>query len=141
MSEISGFFPTAATSRNTNTTEAQVICAEVMLVDLVTELNLPFTALDTLTKAFKVMFKDSDVARNFQCGRSKGTAIVKEIAAKTSMGIAERMKRQPFTISTDGSNDAGSTKLFPLVVRTYDSHTLHRKVLLLAPTGRRRLAS
>ena len=55
---ISGFFPTAATSRNTNTTEAQVICAEVMLVDLVTELNLRFTALDKFTKAFKVMFKD-----------------------------------------------------------------------------------
>ena len=95
-----------------------VIKAEVMLVDLVTELNLPLASLDNFSKAFKLMFKEDKVAKQFQCGRSKGTAIVKEIAAKSTMSLALRMKSSPFTISTDGSNDLGSCKLFPIVVRT-----------------------
>ncbi|KAK0050591.1 hypothetical protein Bpfe_019928 [Biomphalaria pfeifferi] len=114
---IETFFPTSKAKKNTD-----VIKAEVMLVDLVTELNLPLATLDKFTKAFKLMFKD-DIAKDFQCGRSKGTAIVKEIAAKTTLSLAERMKMYPFTISTDGSNDCGSCKLFPIVVRTVDPNT------------------
>lgn len=66
-----------------------IIRAEVMLLDLATELNLPFSALDKLTKAVKIMFPDSELAKQFQCGRSKGTAIVKEIGATTSMKLAD----------------------------------------------------
>lgn len=69
------------------------------------------------------MFPDSKIATNFKCGRSKGTAIAKEIAAKTTLDLADRMKRLPFTISTDGSNDRGEEKLFPLVVRTFNPDT------------------
>ena len=91
-----------------------------MLVDLVKELNLPMTSLDKMTKAFKVMFKDSSIAKQFQCGRSKGTAIIKEIAAKSTISLADRMKVNPFTLSTDGNNDAGSKKLFPIIIRSLD---------------------
>ena len=61
------------------------------------------------------MFKDSDIAKNFQCARSKGTAIVKEISAKATLSLGERISLQPFTFSTDGSNDAGCHKLYPLI--------------------------
>lgn len=124
--KISGFFVQAPSSQSTAEKKNgdSSIRAEVMLVDLVTELNLPLSSLDTFNKALPKMFPDSKIAQNVQCGRSKGTAILKEISAKTSTAIADKLKQQPFTISTDGSTDAGDSKLFPLVVRTYDPDTL-----------------
>jgi hypothetical protein len=102
-----------------------------MLVDLATELNLPLSALDKFTKAFKLMFKKDDVAKQFQCGRSKATAIIKEIAVKSTLSLAECMKHHPFTVCTvfsvctddHVSNDMGSSKLFPIVVRIFDTET------------------
>jgi hypothetical protein len=85
--------------------KSDVIRAEVMLVDIITELSLPISTLDTFSKVFKIMFSDSDIAKQFHCGRSKGTAIVKEIAANTTLKLAERMRNCPFTVSTDISND------------------------------------
>lgn len=82
-----------------------VIRAETTLVDLAVELNLPMAALDKLSKGVKRMFPDSKIAKEFSCARSKGTAIVREIAAKTTVSLAERMLVQPFTVSTDGNND------------------------------------
>ena len=54
-----------------------------------------------------------------QCGRNKATAVIKEVAATCREGLIRRMKLQPFTLSTDGSNDTAS-KQFPIVVRTYN---------------------
>ncbi|KAK7504777.1 hypothetical protein BaRGS_00003805 [Batillaria attramentaria] len=122
--KITGFFiPKSDRALKGDADGQDVIRAETMMVDLVVELNLPMAALDRLSKGVKLMFPDSDIAKQFQCARSKGTAIVKEMAAQTTLGLAERMKKQPFTISTDGSNDKGGQKLFPLVVRTVDPHT------------------
>ena len=70
------------------------------------------------------MFPDSKIAKSFQCARSKGTAIAKEMSALTTLRLVERMKSQPFTISTDGSNDKGGEKLFPLFVRTVNPDTM-----------------
>ena len=53
------------------------------------------------------MFPKSTIAKNFQCAGLKGTAVTKEIAAKTTFSLVERMKKSVFTISTDGSNDSG----------------------------------
>jgi len=83
--KITGFFQAKA---ETSTESTDVIRAEVMMVDLAVELNLPMAALDKVTKAVKIMFKDSEIAKKFQCGRSKGTAITKEIAAQTSLNLA-----------------------------------------------------
>ena len=86
-------------------------------MDLATELNLPLSALDKFTKAYKLKKKSfkKDVVKQFQCGRSKRTPIVKEIAAKSTLSLAERMPHHPFTVFTDGNNDMGSNKLFPLL--------------------------
>lgn len=122
--KISGFFESQAASSGSESVDNDVIRAEVMMVDLITEVNLPISLLDKITPALKLMFKDSAIAKKFQCTRSKGTAIIKEIAAQTVWAIGDRLKSQPFTISTDGSNDSGSQKMYPLVVRTYDKTSL-----------------
>ena len=87
-----------------------MIAAEVAMVDLVVELNLPLSTLDKINKVVKKVLKDLDIAKNFQCAQLKGTAIVKEISAKATLSLGERISRQPFTVLTDGSNDAGCHK-------------------------------
>lgn len=99
------------------------IRAEVMLVELIAKLNLSMNSATTLTEAFKVMFHDSQIAQNFHCGRTKATAIVKDLASKHKKLLVERMRNGPFSLSTDGSNDSNS-KLYPIVVRTVNPETL-----------------
>ena len=107
-----------------NDKETDVIAAEVAMVDLVVELNLPLSTLDRINTVVKKVFKDSDIAKIFHCARSKGTAIVKEIGAKSTFSLGERISRQPFTVSTDGSNDVGCHKLYPLVIRSVHPDSL-----------------
>ena len=40
-----------------------MIAAEVAMVDLAVELNLPLSTLDRINKIFKKVFKDSDIAK------------------------------------------------------------------------------
>ena len=121
MPPLNSFFKT---DKKSNDKETDVIAAEVAMVDLVVELNLPLSTLDKINKVVKKVFKDSDIAKNFQCARSKGTAIVKEISAKATLSLGERISRQPFTVSTDGSNDAECHKLYPLVIKSVNPDTL-----------------
>ena len=59
-----------------------VFSAKVKMVDVVSDLNLPMSSLDKLSKGMKKMFDDSKTGKSFQCARtSKGTAISKEISA------------------------------------------------------------
>lgn len=51
------------------------------------------------------MFPDSKIAKDFHSGRSKTTAVIKEMAAQQKSTLRERMRATPFTVSTDGSND------------------------------------
>ena len=130
---IRGFFvekPT--TSATASDLELDVTRSEVMLVELAVELNLPMTAVDNFSKAIKRITPDSEIAKRIQCGRSKATAIAKEIAAKTTLDLGRRLQKQVFTLSTDGSNDRGNAKLFPLVVRTVHADTCEVKSELLS---------
>ena len=99
------------------------IRAEVMMVELLTELNLSMNAATTLTASFKKMFPDSVIAQRFQCSRTKTTAIVKDLALKHKELLHQRMKSGPFSLATDGSNDSNA-KLYPIVVRTLNPETL-----------------
>nr|KAG5703042.1 hypothetical protein BaRGS_016203 [Batillaria attramentaria] len=47
---------------------------------------------DTLTSAMKAVFPDSAIARGLKCGRSKATAMIKEMAAQAASGLQERMR-------------------------------------------------
>ena len=106
--------------------------AEALLVTTLVDSNLPLSAADKFTKTLKEMFPDSEIARSLQCGRSKATAMLQELAADSKTTLAQRMKNRPFTVSTDGSNDAGS-KLFPIVVRTVDETSAVRSDVLSVP--------
>ena len=121
--KILDLFPASSGRSQVSNQELSVMRAETYFVDAVVEMNLPMASLDTFSKLVKKAFRDSKIAQSFQCARSKGTAVAKELAAKITLALAERMKLGPFTLSTDGSNDSGSSKLFPLVVRTVNPDT------------------
>ena len=58
-----------------------VFSAKVKMVDSVIDLNLPMSSLDKLSKGMKKMFHELKIGKSFQCARSKGTAIAKEMSA------------------------------------------------------------
>lgn len=129
--DLSNFFKKKSSIENNFST----MKAEMSFIDFALEHNIPLAAMDKLTKVVKKSFPDSEIARTFQCGRSKSTALVKEISADAASGLIETMKKSPFTISTDGSNDIGSLKLFPIVVRTVNPETREvRSDVLSVPT-------
>ena len=49
---------------------------------------------------------------------------MKEIGAKSTLSLGERISQQPFTVSTDGSNDVWCHKLYPLVIRSIHPDSL-----------------
>ena len=106
---------------------------QLIFVDMVVKANLPLATMDKITKAVQQAFPDSAVASKFQCRRLKGSVMIKESAAIHTSNLAERMRSEPFTVSTDGSYDRGNTKLFPLVVQTVDSDLTVRSDVFSVP--------
>ena len=75
-----GFGQTAAAKIARQKQEEQkkkVLCAEAQFIQFVAEHNLPFRCGDHFTKLVKVMFPDSDIARQFQCSRTKTSVLVR----------------------------------------------------------------
>lgn len=103
-----------------NPLDEKVMNAEMLWNKFLVEHNLPIAASDHAGPLFKAMFPDSEVAKRFSCGRSKATAINHCLANEISADIVQNMKKNPFSISTDGSNDGGEGQLYPIVVRTFD---------------------
>ena len=66
--------------------------AETIMSWMLAEINIPMNTADTFTRAVKVMFPDSEIARNFQCDRSKSTALVKELSRSTREDLLASMQ-------------------------------------------------
>ena len=84
--------------------------------------NVPFAFADTISPLVKACFKDSPTAQGYRSKRTKTTAIINiAVAPHFKTELVNKMKMQPFTLITDGSNDTGTT-FFP---RLYSSHRLN----------------
>lgn len=58
------------------------------------------------------MFPDSKIAEKYGCGRTKTTAIIDCMGQTDVNKVVELMKYNPFSLSTDASNDYDDIKLF-----------------------------
>lgn len=106
--------------------------AECLFTAFLIEHNVPFTAADHAGDLFRKMFPDSKEAKNYACARTKTTAIVKEMADNAIDEVISHLKHTPFSVATDGSNDASKdAKLYPIVV-TFCDRTV-RTALLAMP--------
>jgi hypothetical protein len=82
--------------------------------------NLAFLTSDHATKLFHKMFPDSDIAKQFACGRTKTTAVVKEALSPHYLEkVISNIKVGPFSIMMDESNDK-TNKSCIILVRIFD---------------------
>ena len=68
------------------------------------------TTLDRFLKTFP----DSKIAKNYACGKTKSTCILnRAIKPDQQSSLLEHIKNNYFSISSDGSNDQGLSKMNP----------------------------
>ena len=112
--------------------DQSVVRAEVLFTQFLIEHNIPLAAADHSSKLFRAMFPDSNIARQYACGRTKTTAIVETLADDTDDIISQCLRSGPFSLATDGSTDMDSVKLYSLVVRFL--HPQHGRIMCLLLT-------
>ena len=87
-----------------------VVEAEVKFGYMLGEHHLPFLLVDHCTKLFHSMFPDSTIAKDFKCGHTKATAILKVIAQDILQQIKELLKQfSYFSLQVDKSTDISVT--------------------------------
>jgi len=105
----------------TNSKDLSVIRAETLFAEFLVEHNLPLACSDHAGKLFRKMFPDSAVAAKYGSARTKTACIVESLADFDAKRIVCAMKNGPFAMATDGSNDIGAVKLYPICVRYFDA--------------------
>lgn len=72
--------------------------------------NVPLAVADHFSPLMKECFKDSDVAQRYGAARTKTTCIInRAIAPYLHDELVKKMRNRPYTLSTDGSNDTGTS--------------------------------
>lgn len=115
-------------ANSTNSSSASILRAEAMVAEFIAKHNLSLSVADELVPLIKKI-SATGFAKDMRCGRSKATALLNGISVISQESIVKRMRIGPFTLSTDGSNDMGSSKLFPLVVRTVSETGVNSEVV------------
>lgn len=110
-SKLANFFPGSG--------DQSVIRAEVLFTKFLIDNNLQLSVSDKFNKLASTIFPDSVIAKKFQCARTKATAITNTLAQDSMVALADTLKKNVFSLSTDGSNK-GDLKLYPIVVRCLD---------------------
>ena len=125
MSISSMFAAKGASAEDGHTNK--VMYGEALMLDFIAQHNLSLSVANSLPELIKSMCPDSSIAKDLKCARSKSTAMTKELSKVVKESLW--MKKGPFTISTDGSNDMEKSKLFPTVVRTVSEQGVKSEVL------------
>ena len=95
-----------------------VINAELLFQGMVIEHNLPLALNDHYSKLVSRMFPDSEIARQYACGRTKATHIAYSVASHSVDGL----KKAPYSLATDGGSDE-EDKFFPVLITHVDEET------------------
>ena len=112
----------------------QVKEGEIRLVAFLNEHNLPHSVVEHLVPVVKAACPDSEIAKGFKCGRTKCTAIVKNVlGGDVSDSIYELLKNNYFSLIVDESTDKGCTKHLALVVRVVTKDSVQDSFLTLIP--------
>uniref|UniRef100_H3AXR2 Uncharacterized protein n=1 Tax=Latimeria chalumnae TaxID=7897 RepID=H3AXR2_LATCH len=98
--------------------------AEVMFVNLLVEHNISFNMADHFTTLVKNMFPDSKVAKNFQCGRTTSTYVLKNALAPHVRDPLLSNLYGLFSLIVDESTDRGDDKQLAMIVKYYDENQL-----------------
>lgn len=116
-SNISTFFAKTRPSSEENLIRA----AEGAMAYHIVSHHMSFNSLDCSNSLNRVLFSESNTAKNLTCNRTKATAIVNNVLSPLSIAdIKSDLQDVEFiSVSTDASNH-GSTKMFPIVIQYFD---------------------
>lgn len=92
----------------------------MLMTKFIVENNLPVAVADRCGPVFRNMFPDSQIAKQYQCAKTKTFCIFNgALAPKFHGDLASEIKSEPFSRATDGSNDNASTKMNPVTLRIF----------------------
>ncbi|XP_034096132.1 uncharacterized protein LOC117562410 isoform X2 [Gymnodraco acuticeps] len=86
--------------------EAKTRRAEVKVAVAMVQHNVPFAVADHFSPLYKECFRDSPTAQGFKSASTKTTCLINEaVAPHFKKELVMKMRENPFTLVTDGSND------------------------------------
>ena len=125
--KLNMFMPSS--SSTLSAVDRDIIRAEVMVTESLVKMNASLSSADVFTKVVKAAFPDSKIAQGYSCCRNKTTAIINSMAEKEKDDIKEQLQQSPFCVSTDGSNDKGGIKQFPVVISSVGEEGIVTRLL------------
>jgi hypothetical protein len=113
-------------SRAHSSAASKVTKAEVLMTNFLVQHNLPLSTSDNMGPLFRSAFLDSDIAKQYACGRTKTCAIVnKAMGRHCHEYVVQHCKEHPFSLGIDGSSDTDVHKMNPMTVRIFDINRSH----------------
>jgi len=101
--------------------QSAVTRAEFLTTNFLIQHNLPIATSDHLGPLFRAIFPDSEIAKQYACGRTKTTAIInKALGPHCHSYVVKHCRNHPFSIGIDGSSDTDVEKMNPATVRIFD---------------------
>ena len=79
--------------------------AECFFTCFIVEHNLPLNCADHVGSLLRKMFPENEIAKKYSCARTKTSAIISEVAARSQKTLACSLKEQALSLATDGTND------------------------------------
>jgi len=94
----------------------QVRRAEVKVASVLAQHNIPLSFADHLGPLFTEIFPDSEIAKKYRSAKTK-TAMILNNALQPffQQQLVDSMKKYPYCLSIDGSNDTGNQSYFSQV--------------------------
>jgi hypothetical protein len=80
--------------------------AKLLFTSFLIEHNVALSAVDHAGSLFRMMFPDSELAKNYGSARTKTTCTISALAHNSQSTIVAALQEQQFSVSTDGSNDS-----------------------------------
>ncbi|KAJ4926803.1 hypothetical protein JOQ06_014549 [Pogonophryne albipinna] len=138
VSSIAQFYVPETSVGGMSVQEAKTRRAEVKVAVAMVQHNVPFAVADHFSPLYKECFRDSPTAQGFKSASTKTTCLINEaVAPHFKKELVMKMRENPFTLVTDGSNDTGLEKMNPLTVRIFDTNkVVHRFLDMCTTSGR-----
>lgn len=103
--------------------------AELWWANFVCENNLSIKLADNFSQLVPKMFPDSEIAKNFHCGRTKTGQIIKQaIGAIAEEDIVNTMRETLFTLLIDESTDISVTRQMVIMARFFGTDKVETRL-------------
>lgn len=96
--------------------ETEFICVMYCI-----QYDLPFKQMDSLPALLQLACKDSKLAQQIKCGKTKSTEMVNKIIGPFSKQLlASKLEKTEFSLKIDETTDVSSAKCLVIIARFYD---------------------